>query len=115
MPALQTPPDPVNEAVKRVWQQLQTENDSKIEEIKQVTDSQVSHALQERDEALHLKERFEQDNADLGQMLKEEKIKFAEQEKELIRLRRELAVEKEKNQQLENRINDNKYHSGKIY
>ena len=33
LPALKTPPDPVNQAVARVWQQLQEENEAKIKEI----------------------------------------------------------------------------------
>lgn len=62
-------PDPVNQAVARVWQQLQEENQSKLDLLEQQTAAKIHAALDERDAAVNYSQKLLADNQDLKELL----------------------------------------------
>jgi len=92
LPTLKTPSDPVNEAVKRVWQQMNDENEDKIKAIKAATDEQVQLAQTERGSAIAERDRLSEDTQALRDLLKEGRQKNAELEKRQLDLQQQVEI-----------------------
>ncbi len=73
LPPLQTPPDPVNQAVIQVWQQMQNENEEKIKEIETAAQQRIEKAYQIKENATEECNRFATDNQHLRKLLQESK------------------------------------------
>lgn len=92
LPELKTPPDPVNQAVSKVWEQLQEENNAKINSIEQAYEEKSQVMLEEREAILNERDRLNMDNQELRNLLKQAKIELAEHEKTKIDLSQDNAV-----------------------
>ena len=92
LPALKTPPDPVNQAVARVWQQLQEENEAKIKEIEAAANQRIDEANSEKAFAIEEKEQLIADSQDLRNLLKESRQQNAELEKKQIDINQKYAA-----------------------
>ncbi|NNM59595.1 MAG: hypothetical protein HKM04_07240 [Legionellales bacterium] len=89
-------PDPVNQAVAKVWQQLQEENQTKLEALETDAAEKIQLAQAEKEQALNELHRMTQDNQDLRVLLKETREQNAELEKQRIALSQSLAVAESK-------------------
>lgn len=94
-------PDPVNQAVAKVWQQLQEENQTKLAELEAATAEKIQLAEDGKDKALKENQRLEKDNHDLRTLLKETRERNEVLEKETIVLKQQLAAAEVKGDSLE--------------
>jgi len=106
LPALNTPPDPVNQAVSRVWQQLQEENEIKIKEIEAAAKQKIDEVNAERLSAIDEKDRLAEDNQVLRNLLKEARQQNAELEKKQIDINQKYAAVEAKLSTLEGAYSD---------
>lgn len=74
LPLLKTPSDPVDEAVKRVWQELQAE--SKMNEIHVISAKEIEQAVLAKEEAVAGRDQLAVDSQVLRSLLKEELLKM---------------------------------------
>lgn len=98
---LATPPDPVNQAVSKVWQQLQEESQSKIQEIEAAAKQKIEEAQADKILALEERDRLLTDTQDLRNLLKEARQYNAELEKKQIDMNQSYASMQVKLQTLE--------------
>jgi len=92
LPSLKTPPDPVNLAVQRVWQQMAEENEVKIKAIQASADQKTQKAQEDKELAITERDRLLDDNQALRDLLKQERAQGAELEKSKLDLTQDLAV-----------------------
>lgn len=95
------PPDPVNQAVAKVWQQLQEENHAKFNEIERAAAKKIQVALEDKELAQHECDRLLVDTQDLRGLLKEARQQNAELEKKQIDMNQSYAGMHAKLQTLE--------------
>lgn len=87
-----SPPDPVNQAVTKVWQQLQAENQAKLEALEEEAKHKIQLAQEEKELVLDELHSVKEDNQQLHALLKEVREQNEEFAKEQIRLNQILAV-----------------------
>lgn len=92
LPTTHTPSDPVNEAVKRVWQQMIEENEAKIKAIESVTEEKIQHIQLEKEEAIKERERLIDDIQALRDLLKTERQERSSIERDYLHVKQSLAV-----------------------
>ncbi|NNM59701.1 MAG: hypothetical protein HKM04_07785 [Legionellales bacterium] len=89
---IHNPPDPVNQAVAKVWQQLQEENQTKLEALESKTAERIQAVLEEKTQLLKESQQLMADNQDLRRLLQETRGQNASLEKQLVNLNQGLAV-----------------------
>lgn len=92
LPPLHTPPDPVNMAVRHVWQQLQQETDHKLQQLHTETEAKIAEISQLLHHTETHNHQLAKENQSLQQILLEERRQSGHKERQIINLRRELAV-----------------------
>ena len=85
-------PDLVNQAVAKVWQQLQEENQAKLETLEAKTAEKIQDVLEEKVQLTKENQQLVADNQDLRRLLQEMREKIAVLEKQHIHLNQTLAV-----------------------
>lgn len=85
-------PDPVNQAVAKVWQQLQEENQAKLEIIEAEATQKIQLIQEEKEQVLEELHQVIKDNQDLRALLKESREQNAALEKDQISLKQDRAV-----------------------
>lgn len=93
---IHNPPDPVNQAVAKVWQQLQEENQTKLEALEAKTAEKIQAVLEEKAQLMKENQQLMSDNQDLRRLVQETREKIAVLEKQHIHLNQALAVTESK-------------------
>ncbi len=89
-------PDLVNQAVAKVWQQLQEENQAKLETLEAKTAEKIQGVLEEKAQLTKENQQLVVDNQDLRRLLQEMREKIAVLERQHIHLNQALAVSESK-------------------